>query len=205
MGWFWWISLLFCVGMDGASSAVPHDTTTTEMSDRLLALSGRSYSSAANFQCKICSQCCTSQPDLESHLYDEHKDDFVGFCVECGKGFRSFSGLNYHKKMHESDSVTLPTCGVCGKQFPSRSRLVYHERSHSEDKPFICVTCGRSYKHNKNLKEHNCNANMPAHIGIFGVPDPMRKWGYNAFTSTGTRQDLSGTVDRLRLQFKIYS
>lgn len=107
-------------------------------------------------QCKICSLRCEDLTSLEKHMHEVHKDDFVGFCVECGKGFRSWSGLHLHRKMHESDSQSLPTCHICGKQFASNSRLVYHSRSHSENKPFMCVTCGRSYKHKKNLKEHNC-------------------------------------------------
>jgi len=109
-----------------------------------------------NYTCRICNSWYKERSELEEHQLSVHNRDFVGFCVDCGKGFRSQSGYMIHMRMHYDDKSQLHGCQTCGKHFVSQSRLVLHARSHSGFKPFACEFCGKSYKHKKNLKDHTC-------------------------------------------------
>jgi hypothetical protein len=44
--------------------------------------------------------------EINTHHQTKHGSDFIAFCTECGKGFKSQSGFHIHKKMHtgENDS-----------------------------------------------------------------------------------------------------
>ncbi len=109
-----------------------------------------------HYQCRICGHMTLDRDEINTHHQTKHGSDFIAFCTECGKGFKSQSGFHIHKKMHTRENDSYPKCHICGRQCASQSRLVVHMRSHSEIKPFACETCGKAYKHQKDLKEHKC-------------------------------------------------
>lgn len=84
------------------------------------------------------------------------KEEYAGYCEECGKGFKSNLGYAIHIKKHSGEKNAFLECPECGKSFAGQSRLAVHMRSHSEVKSFICLACNKSYKHAKNLKDHKC-------------------------------------------------
>ncbi|XP_076114870.1 uncharacterized protein LOC143082836 isoform X8 [Mytilus galloprovincialis] len=110
------------------------------------------------YQCRTCGYLTTEYDEMDNHQQTTHGLDYIAFCIECGKGFKSLSGFKIHKKMHEEKNDSYPTCCICGRRCASQSRLAVHMRSHSEIKPFACSHCDKSYKHEKDLRDHKCRA-----------------------------------------------
>ena len=102
--------------------------------------------------CTTCSFSCYSHKQLLQHCKLVHKYT----CEPCGKSFSSFSGCQTHNKVHHGTGDNLWSCKTCGKKYVAVSRLEIHERSHSDSRPFICVTCDKTYKHKKDLLGHTC-------------------------------------------------
>ena len=102
--------------------------------------------------CTTCSFSCYSHKQLLQHCKLVHKYT----CEPCGKSFSSFSGCQGHNKVHHGTGHNLWSCKTCGKKYVAASRLEIHERSHSDSRPFICVTCDKTYKHKKDLLGHTC-------------------------------------------------
>lgn len=110
------------------------------------------------YQCRTCGYLTTEYDEMDNHQQTTHGLDYIAFCIECGKGFKSLSGFKIHKKMHEEKNDSYPKCYICGRRCASQSRLAVHMRSHSEIKPFACSHCDKSYKHEKDLRDHKCRA-----------------------------------------------
>lgn len=83
-------------------------------------------------------------------------------CTICGRGFRSRSGLFYHKKsQHTSDARdagsfrnlrTSLRCNICGDYFNHRSSLFYHKQMHQ--KTLFRCTCLVTFTTKSNLRRH---------------------------------------------------
>lgn len=101
--------------------------------------------------CKLCYEYFSDRTAYETHVKQVHQLDIVAFCPECDKTFKSWSGYTMHVKMHEGSNFK---CHHCGKCFQSRAHVQIHMRSHSTVKPFVCLTCGKRYKHKKDLNTH---------------------------------------------------
>lgn len=97
---------------------------------------------------------------MNIHHQTKHSKEYVGYCRLCCKGFKSNLGYELHKKMHDGETGSFEQCTVCGKLFHGQSRLITHMRCHSEEKTFVCLVCNKSYKHKKNLQQHNCSAGV---------------------------------------------
>jgi len=114
------------------------------------------------YSCKLCQQTeanegFSSKDMLREHLTVIHGNEFSIFCYDCGKGFKSISGLNNHIKLNHNDGTTTQfKCEKCGKCFARKSSLTTHMITHSNVRPFVCNVCGKSYKHKQNLKSHIC-------------------------------------------------
>lgn len=111
-----------------------------------------------HFLCRICGFPFFDKNQLQQHLLSDHVQDYVEFCLECGKGFKSMQGYRAHQSMQHAEGIAenRPQCNICGKFCISNSNLKIHQRSHSKHKPFQCFKCLKSYKHKKDLKDHLC-------------------------------------------------
>lgn len=107
-------------------------------------------------QCRICGFFTSSLETMNMHQQAVHGKEYVGYCVDCGKGFKSNLGYSIHKKKHEGEKDAFEQCYICDKRFAGQSRLAIHMRKHSQVKSFVCLVCNKSYKHAKNLKDHKC-------------------------------------------------
>lgn len=88
-------------------------------------------------------------------------------CTLCGKHFKNNYLVKRHLKSHMS-ALNAPVvrsrkctrkCPTCGKLFQSNFHVMRHMKSHSEEKPFYCKICLKSYKHKKDLMNHQESTN----------------------------------------------
>lgn len=103
-------------------------------------------------------------------------------CDTCGKKFISKSNLNYHLTTHQPKVLHQVQCEHCGKWLKNklclRKHMLQHSQvrhacdqcdyttinvqslqnhrrvQHTDEKPFVCPTCGKSFKVKSNLREH---------------------------------------------------
>uniref|UniRef100_A0AAV2LA04 C2H2-type domain-containing protein n=1 Tax=Knipowitschia caucasica TaxID=637954 RepID=A0AAV2LA04_KNICA len=159
----------FSNDQDLASHQVLHSTDHThdlELSDN---------KEAKNLICGRCGVLCTSYNHLESHACEVvdvepttaaeeemndtnteadtsvDKEERQFKCEECGRSYRHSGSLLNHKKSHKTG---LFRCHVCQKNFYNLLALKSHQRSHFDVKRFTCNECGKAYKIQKQLLNH---------------------------------------------------
>lgn len=54
------------------------------------------------------------------------------------------------------------TCGICGKSFKTNYKLKEHEKIHTDEKPFHCSTCNKVFRSRIGLMQHEA-----AHTGEY--------------------------------------
>jgi hypothetical protein len=74
-------------------------------------------------QCRICGFFTFSLETMNMHQQAVHGKEYVGYCVDCGKGFKSNLGYSIHKKMHEGEKDAL-------------------KREESTNPALLCLACG---------------------------------------------------------------
>lgn len=105
--------------------------------------------------CKFCRLYFKMELDLKLHLREAHGKYVLLICKECSQCFYSHNGFRDHMSIvHRVNSGSQ--CPICQKRFSCRSRMMPHLKAHSENRYFACPLCGKSYKHKKDLKKHNC-------------------------------------------------
>lgn len=107
------------------------------------------------FKCQICQLICVDQPALSEHLLSVHVDTYPYFCFDCGKGFKTQSGLDAHMGSRHGLGKQCFTCEICKKSFSRACNLNTHKLSHSRERPFECRLCGAKYKHLRDYKSHS--------------------------------------------------
>lgn len=80
-------------------------------------------------------------------------------CEECGRKFRTASGLNKHKRTHEALAADRKhfQCDFAGcvAAFTSKSNLGTHVRSkHTQPNAFVCTFCERTFSYLVVLQRH---------------------------------------------------
>ena len=73
-------------------------------------------------------------------------------CQYCHKGFKYFSSLKYHQRIHTKEKPHK--CQYCNKGFVRLSHLKSHERIHTKEKPYKCQYCNKGFNWRGDLKRH---------------------------------------------------
>jgi len=112
------------------------------------------------YRCMICKSrnsyfMVDNKDKLQKHLLDMHGKQFRTFCFECGKGFNSAGGLADHRRITHQAGLTHG-CEICGKKFARTGHLAKHKLTHTDVRDFFCATCGKSFKHKRNVLNHIC-------------------------------------------------
>lgn len=108
----------------------------------------------------------TKFSDLQRHMRRVHPDTKNKQCEECGKQFRTHTGLKKHLATHKLPVIdrlihkcTHPGCDAA---YTSSSNLGTHYRSkHLDQNQFICETCLKSFGLRSSLKRHVLNMHKP--------------------------------------------
>ena len=107
--------------------------------------------------CSKCNKNFNTKDILRKHDKSVHAESRNFVCDYCGKGFKRADGLKEHLRTHNTDDSEKAECSVCGKLLSSRKALQIHMRIHENIVPFMCETCGKSFRQQSNLKSHVIN------------------------------------------------
>ena len=108
--------------------------------------------------CDICGKFFKWQANLYNHQ-KMHSGERDYICDFCNKSFTRKSHLTSHISDLHLEIRNFP-CSVCNKSFHTEKILKQHMQSHSTERPFVCPTCGKSFK-KKWFKSH-----LFSHTGI---------------------------------------
>ncbi|XP_073467460.1 uncharacterized protein [Aquarana catesbeiana] len=103
------------------------------------------------FSCPECGKGFRSKSHLNVHKRT-HTEEKLNSCPECGKCFSRKSGLNVHKRSHTGERPY--SCSECGKYFSVKSNLYTHQKSHKGEKPYSCPDCGKCFSEKNSLGRH---------------------------------------------------
>ena len=97
----------------------------------------------SHFTCSFCNVIFVSQSMLQTHTKRTHHPE-ISFCDQCGKEFRTLSGLKEH--VATSHRTTFD-CPECSKSFSSNDLLRSHKHlEHKGEGSFLCDLCPRILK-----------------------------------------------------------
>ena len=82
----------------------------------------------------------------------------VHTCTKCHQEFRSAWGLQYHQENahndHQVEEQKPFQCNTCGKRFKSQITLRNHQEIHAEDASFLCRHCNLMCRTKRQLTKH---------------------------------------------------
>ncbi|CAK1578861.1 unnamed protein product [Parnassius mnemosyne] len=94
--------------------------------------------------CKDCNKSFYTANSLKVHRR-VHSDDRPCACDECGRSFRQWSDLKYHKASIHSDQKHFK-CEFCNKEFARRYSLNVHRRIHTGERNYKCEYCTKTFR-----------------------------------------------------------
>ena len=110
--------------------------------------------------CPVCKEDYITGPALVTHYSKFHKNQYLYKCKECGKGFMSTQGYNWHVLAHD-ESKRLKCPHGCTKTFGSKPSLKKHNREQhptkkqaKEMKNVRCQFCQKKFKTKPNKNDH---------------------------------------------------
>uniref|UniRef100_A0A3Q2C6Y4 IKAROS family zinc finger 4 n=1 Tax=Cyprinodon variegatus TaxID=28743 RepID=A0A3Q2C6Y4_CYPVA len=101
-------------------------------------------------KCDICGMICIGPNVLMVHKRS-HTGERPFQCNQCGASFTQKGNLLRHIKLHSGEKPFK--CPFCSYACRRRDALTGHLRTHA-GKPYKCSYCGRSYKQQSTLEEH---------------------------------------------------
>jgi len=111
------------------------------------------------FYCSYCDVQFTDSKSFQKHFEKNHSLTFAKGDTNLGP--EKQHGQSFNEKscspstLQEISSLTkVFACSICRKRFATKFNLQIHYRKHSTMRPFVCKTCGKSYKHEKDLRHH---------------------------------------------------
>ena len=108
--------------------------------------------------CEICGKSFKWQANLYKHQKIHYGvKDYI--CDFCNKSFSTKTDLTSHISDLHLDIRNFP-CSVCKMSFHTKKNLKQHMQCHSTEKPFVCPTCGKSFK------KHGFKAHLFSHTGV---------------------------------------
>jgi len=136
--------------------------------------------------CHTCDKTFNIPYDLKRHVFMTHSEDCPERCSECPASFKLPSQLKKHEEMYHSEEAKAANrvyvhkerrrrtgcgegegslmCEFCGRSCSTRQALRRHHLTvHSDNRPFLCSSCGKSFKRQDDLKKHKdryCDAVM---------------------------------------------
>ncbi|XP_037069184.1 zinc finger protein 883-like isoform X2 [Pollicipes pollicipes] len=114
------------------------------------------HTGARPHQCAECGRQFASQRRLVDHQRG-HGEGWP--CPLCDKVFRHPSGLQHHRRQHETPRPPVP-CPLCSRPLAGPAQLRAHMRTHTDERPYQCTTCERSFRQASTLRVH-----MRVHTG----------------------------------------
>ncbi|XP_017779906.1 PREDICTED: gastrula zinc finger protein XlCGF8.2DB-like [Nicrophorus vespilloides] len=101
------------------------------------------------FKCEVvgCGRTFTDKRNLVGHRVT-HSDDRSFMCDDCGKGYKTKSQLNDHKKAHTD--ISFP-CDFCDKVFKWKANYLLHLKKHTD---YPCAVCQARFKNHKLYLAH---------------------------------------------------
>lgn len=108
-------------------------------------------------ECPICQK--KFDPDyFKHHIQNVHTSERKFICDICDDGFKSYTLLRYHKRLHLERKFP---CTICTKKFIRSIDLKVHMRTHTGEEPYECHLCDRRFKIKVRLNYH-----LQQHAGI---------------------------------------
>ena len=109
------------------------------------------HSGERDYICDFCNKSFTRKSHLTSHISDLHLDIRNFPCSVCNKSFHTEKILKQHMQSHSTERPFV--CPTCGKSF-KKKWFKSHLFSHTGIKPFSCELCGQKFTRKENLKMH---------------------------------------------------
>ncbi|GFQ66341.1 uncharacterized protein TNCT_378641 [Trichonephila clavata] len=108
--------------------------------------------------CNVREKGFSAKSNLTVH-YASHSEERLYRCETCDKTFRHKRGLVRHYR--NTLQYILQKCRLCVKCAVKdldgkRGNLKQHYITHTKHEQYVCKTCGKEYKYQKNFKNDNC-------------------------------------------------
>ncbi|XP_021921828.1 uncharacterized protein LOC110830826 isoform X3 [Zootermopsis nevadensis] len=107
------------------------------------------------YRCDIdgCTVRLRSHDNIEYHRRCHHDEKFL--CPECSQETAHWKSLSTHLWRYHVIDMELFACDQCSYKTNSYSKLMnLHHRIHGDERPFLCDTCGKGFKNQKQLRNH---------------------------------------------------